>query len=60
MTSYSQFSINLGFVKVKKGDFMIECIRTIASAKHIKPVKVTACEHGISAKRVVIRTVKSK
>lgn len=39
---------------------MIECIRTIAFAKHIKPVKVTACEHGTSAKRVVIRTVKSK
>lgn len=39
---------------------MIECIRTIASAKHIKPVKVTACEQGISAKSVVIHTVKSK
>lgn len=60
MTSYSQFSINLGFVKVKKGDFMIECIRTTASVKHARSSKSATSKQDVKGKQIAVHTVKSK
>lgn len=58
MTSYSQFSINLGFVKVKKGDFMIECIRTTASIKLTRSSKLTTSKQDAKGKQTAAHTVK--